>query len=248
MKGSRLILASMLAFTAAYLPAAPAQDHLSAREVVEIMLARDAERQRASRGYTGDREYVLVNRQLQKRAYMLVRVSCDQEGSKHFEVISQNGWTSANQHVLRQMLTAEEASSSRDARLRSQITPDNYDFQMIGSDLLAGRPNYVLEVSPKREDKALFQGRIWVDAEDYALARVEGEPAKTPSFWTQRIHFVQEYRKSGEYWFPVMTTSVTDARVFGRTDVNIRYFDYKPASGARADANLAMMEAYSDKH
>ena len=88
------------------------------------------------------------------------------------------------------------------------------------------RAAYVLEIRPKRSEKYLFQGRIWVDAEDYALARAEGKPAKKPSFWTKSIHFVQIYQRCGPFWFPLSTQSVTEAHVFGTTDLSIEYFDY----------------------
>jgi hypothetical protein len=119
---------------------------------------------------------------------------------------------------------------------------------MIEATSVDGRMAYGIEVIPKRQDKSLFRGRIWVDAEDYALARVEGEPAKNPSFWTRNVYFVQQYQKKGPFWFPVMTTSVTDARMFGATDVNIRYFDYKPVSAAPTGLPISsFMEAHNDK-
>jgi hypothetical protein len=101
---------------------------------------------------------------------------------------------------------------------------------LIDTTALDGRTAYVIQVIPNRQDKTLFRGRIWVNAEDYALARVEGEPAKNPSFWTRKVEFTQEYQKAGAFWFPVQTTSITDVRMFGRTEVRIRYFDYKPVS------------------
>jgi len=167
---------------------------------------------------------------------------------KHFEVLSEDGWKSANKRVLREMLVTESDSSHPDTRRKSRITSDNYTFRMIEVSSLDGRMVYVIEVIPKRQDKSLFRGRIWVDAEDYALARVEGEPAKNPSFWTRKVYFVQQYQKKGPFWFPVMTTSVTDARMFGATDVNIRYFDYKPVSAAPTGLpSSSFMEAHNDK-
>ena len=77
-----------------------------------------------------------------------------------------------------------------------------------------------------------------MDAEDYALARVEGEPAKNPSFWTRNVHFVQQYHKDGAFWFPTSTTSVTEAEIFGRTKVNIRYFDYTPLAAKEHSAAI----------
>jgi G:T-mismatch repair DNA endonuclease (very short patch repair protein) len=191
---------------------------------------------------------LLDNRLFNKRAEMLVSVNCDPAGVKHFDVISEDGWKSANKRVLRQMVATESESSKPDARAKSRITPDNYTFRLIEATTLEGRKSYVLQAVPKRQDKTLIRGRIWVDAEDYALARVEGEPAKNPSFWTRKVEFVQEYQKAGVFWFPLQTTSITDARVFGRTEVRISYFDYKPVSNKPSNSvDPAMMEAHYAK-
>ena len=220
----------------------------TADEVVANMYARDTLREAASGGYSGSRVYVLENHTFKKRAEMLARVTCDRTGTKHFEVVSEEGWKSASKHVLHQMLLSESDSSRPDTRPYTRVTSDNYTFRMIDTEPLDGRTAYVIEAIPKREDKSLFQGRIWVDTEDYALARVEGEPAKNPSFWTRKVHFVQQYHKAGAYWFPMETTSETEARIFGTTDVSIRYFDYKPACEAPAQASdPSLMEAHFAK-
>ena len=230
-----LIFASMLLCAARALAAQGSTP--TADEVVANMYAHDTQREAASGGYTGSREYVLENQKFQKRARMVAQVTCDPTGTKHFEVKSEDGWKSASKHVLRPMLATESDSSRPDTRPRNRVTADNYTFQMINIEPLDGRTAYVIQAIPKREDKSLFRGRIWVDTEDYALARVEGEPAKNPSFWTRKVQFVQHYHKAGAYWFPAETTSITEARIFGTTDVSIRYFDYKPALEAPAQAS-----------
>ena len=220
----------------------------TAEEVVATMYTHDTLREAESGGYTGTREYVLENRLLNKSAQMLVRVTCDETGTKHFEVLAEDGWKSGNEHVLRQMLVAESDGSRPDARPGNRITSDNYTFRMTDTEPLNGRMAYVIEAIPKREDKSLFRGRIWVDTEDYALARVEGEPAKNPSFWTRKVQFVQRYYKVGAYWFPIDTKSEADARVFGTTDVSIHHFDYKPALETPKKApDYLLMEAHNAK-
>lgn len=200
----------------------------TADEVVATMLIRDGAREAASGGYNGRREYILENHRFNKRAEMLVRIMCDWNGEKHFEVISEDGWKSADKRVLRPMVETESGSSRPQIRAKNRIDSENYSFRMIETSPIEGRMAYMIEAIPKREDKSLFRGRIWVDTEDYALVRVEGEPAKSPSFWTKNVHFVQQYHKSGPFWFPVATTSITEARIFGATTVDIRYFDYAP--------------------
>ena len=73
----------------------PAPALRSADEVVARMIARDGERQAALHGYTAARRYVLENRNHHKRAEMLVRMTCREDGSKAFEVASESGWVGA---------------------------------------------------------------------------------------------------------------------------------------------------------
>ena len=47
------------------------------------------------------RRYVVENRNHHKRAEMLVRMTCREDGSKQFEVVSENGWGGATKHVSR---------------------------------------------------------------------------------------------------------------------------------------------------
>jgi len=212
------------------LPAA-AQDsptNPTADEIVTRMTAHDLSRQSSIEGYAGMRRYVLENQKFNKRAEMLVQVQGEKDGTKHLEVVSEEGWKAAHKHVLHKMLESEMEVSRPEMRASARLIPKNYDFALVGTELVADRTAYVLEIRPKRNEHYLFEGRIWVDAEDYALVRAEGKPAKKPSFWTKSIHFVQVYQKCGPVWFPLSTQSVTEARLLGTTDVSIEYFDYVP--------------------
>ena len=249
MKRQIIIVAFLFCATLPMLGQAPAATSLSADEVMARVFERDTQRESRSGGYSGSREYALYNHRLNKRAQMVVSVVCDTEGTKRFQVVSEQGWGSANKHVLRKMLESESETSQPAIRPKTRLTSDNYKFQTIRAESIEGRPAYVIEVIPKRSDKYLFSGRIWVDAEDFALARAEGQPAKNPSFWTRSVHFVQQYHKSGAFWYPVETTSFTEAMIFDGTDVSIHYFDYSPLSNsARGSASPAPTEVKYVQH
>jgi len=244
-----LILAVLVCLAVPLVGQAPAAPSLSADEVMAKVIERDSQRESLGGGYSGKREYVLDNHRMNKRAEMVASVVCDANGTKHFQVVSEEGWKSANKHVLRKMLDSESETSQPGTRPKTRMVPANYEFRLVGSDDLQGRPVYVIDAVPRRSDKYLFRGRVWVDAEDFAVARVEGQPAKNPSFWTRSVHFVQQYHKSDSFWYPVETTSVTEARVFGTTDVSIRYFDYSPLSNsARGSATPAPTEVKYVQH
>src|ERR1700752_5022779 len=110
----------------------------TAEEIVTRMGSRDLQRQVSMEGYAGMRRYVLENQHLHKRAEMLVQVRGDRDGTKHFDILSEEGWKAAHKHVLRKMLESESETSRPEIRTKTRICPDNYDFQMLGSETIDG--------------------------------------------------------------------------------------------------------------
>jgi hypothetical protein len=214
----------------------PSGDVVAAR-----MMARDTQRQALVAGYQGMRRYILDNELTHKHAEILVHIECGADGIKHFELVSQSGWKGAYRHVVSKMLESEAEASHPDVRSKIRLSSENYEFHMLRSALLDDRMDYLLEVTPRRREQRLFEGRVWIDAQDYAVARIEGEPARNLSFWIRSVHFTHTYQKSGPIWFPAATESTTVVRIFGATTLTIDYFDYKPhllpsPDTARADA------------
>jgi hypothetical protein len=211
----------------------------SADEVVAKMIERDHDRQAALDGYTARRRYVLENDRIHKHAEMLVRMKCLKDGSKEFAIVSSAGWGGARNHVFPKLLSAEVEASQPGSRERSRIIPENYSFEMVGAETVNDRRAYVIALSPKTANKYLMKARIWVDAEDYAIVRIEGQPAKNPSFWVKSVHFGHTYAKEGPFWLPHSNSSVTDVRIFGSTELKIDYFGYLPTMSAPAALSAA---------
>jgi outer membrane lipoprotein-sorting protein len=198
----------------------------SAEDIVARMTARDAERRAALAGYSVMRQYQVVNKN--RHAEMLVRLMCTSGGAKQFSILREDGSGAIRKHVFRKMLEEETNASLRDTREGTLISPANYSFYLVGTELVDGRAAYILEVNPKRKSKYLIRGRIWVDAADYAIVRVEGSPAENPSFWTKSVRFVHTYRKVGDFWFAASTTSATEVRIFGTAELSIKEFEQAP--------------------
>src|SRR5215470_16299061 len=99
----------------------------TAEEIVTRMAAHDLARQASIEGYAGMRRYVLENHKFNKRAEMLVQVRGDQDGTKHFEILSKEGWGGAHKHVLHKMLESETETSHPGVRASARLIPDNYD-------------------------------------------------------------------------------------------------------------------------
>jgi hypothetical protein len=191
------------------------------------MLRADSERIAALAGYSGVRHYRFENKKHNKRAEMTVRMSCSVDGIKTFEVVDESGSGFVRSHVIHKMIEAEQEASQKGERKESRIIPENYDFSLVGTDVVDGRASYVLEINPKKPSKFSIIGKIWVDTEDFAIARIEGRPAKNPSFWIRSVQVIQQYGRTGQFWLPARNESVAQARIFGTTEVVIEYSDYK---------------------
>jgi hypothetical protein len=207
--------------------------------VAARLLAQDAQRQALAAGYRGMRRYELDNEHMNKHAEIVIRVDCAGDGTKHFELVSQEGWTGAWKHVVSKMLASEAEASQSEVKLRTRLTLDNYEFRTVQTAPIGDRMAYVVEIVPKRQEERLIRGEVWIDAEDYAVARIEGAPAKNPSFWVRSAHFVHTYHKSGNQWFPETTLSTSGVRIFGDTTLNIHYFDYAPNQPPAAETASA---------
>jgi hypothetical protein len=199
---------------------------LTTSEILARMMQADNSRLAALAGYSATRHYRFDNQKFKKHAEMTVRMSCGADGAKTFEVLSESGSGFVRNHIIRKMMEAEEESSQKGERKETRIIPDNYDFRLLGTELSDGRQSYVLEINPKKPTKFSIRGRIWVDAEDFAIARIEGQPAKNPSFWIRSVQVVQRYGRNGQFWLPALNRSVAEARVFGSTEVVIESSDY----------------------
>jgi len=218
---------STLAIAISAVAIAPAQVSSplpSAYDVLAKMMEFDAQRQSQMMGYTALRHYSAVNNK--RHADMLVQVTCGSDGAKQFDVLSEAGSGPIRKHVFHKLLSEETVASRRESRNNTRITPANYDFTVVAQEMLKTGPAYVLEVSPKTENKYLIRGKIWVDANDYSIVRIEGQPARSPSFWIRSVHFVHTYEKVGPFWFASSTHTTSDIRIFGESELTIENSGY----------------------
>jgi hypothetical protein len=97
----------------------------------------------------------------------------------------------------------------------------------MGMEAVNGKNCYVLELDPLQADKRLFSGKVWVDASEHAIVRVEGRPNSSLSFLVGRPSVIQEFGKFGDFWFATMRDSVANSLVLGTCQLRIDYADYK---------------------
>jgi hypothetical protein len=84
----------------------------------------------------------------------------------------------------------------------------------------------LLRATPKRVDKYLFEGEVWVDENDFAVVRIEGRRAAKLSFWIKRADFVRQYQKIDEFWLPQKDDTAVQVRFYGKRVLTIEHYDY----------------------
>jgi hypothetical protein len=106
------------------------------------------------------------------------------------------------------------------------LNRDNYDFQYLRTETMNGRRAYVLELLPKHNDKNLIKGLAWIDAETYHPLKIEGEPAKSPSFWIKNLKVSLNFGQVGDMWLQTGTRAVANVRLFGQHTMIARDVNY----------------------
>ena len=201
---------------------------LSADEVVQRVVAMNEVRAKALESYSSLRSYRLECHCLShKKAGMVVRAEYHAPDKKTFTIVSEDGSGTVRNKVFKKLLEAEQESMREENQQRSAISLENYTFKVADYQQAKGNALYVLEAEPKTKNKFLFRGKIWVDGRDFAITRIEGQPAVNPSFWTLRTDFKRSYQKIGDFWLPESNESETKVRIFGTADLCIEYGKYE---------------------
>jgi MoaA/NifB/PqqE/SkfB family radical SAM enzyme len=207
-------------------------------EVIVAMEQRNLERHQALHSFTVYRDYRANNPRLRRQAALTVEVEFRAPSEKRFQVLERSGSESVYKRVFEPMLQAEMMNASATARAQSEISRRNYIFEYAGFDPETN--SHIFNATPRTANKYLFRGRVWIDADEFAIRRIEGEPARSPSFWVKRSHFVHEYGKVGTFWLPISTRSESELRLFGRSQLTIDYFGYDCGTGvATSDVSLS---------
>lgn len=214
---------------------------LTLSQVVEKLVQQNAERAKALERYRGKRVYQLDYQGFPKqlRAEMVVEMTYTAPAHKEFKILSESGSKFIIKRVLKRLTDEETEAQGAATRLSVELNSRNYEFTSLEVKTGAGGCPYVLAIQPKVASKFLYRGKIWVDDHDFAVCRIEAEPAKNPSFWITKTEIHHDYQKFGEFWLPVKNQSVSTVRLGGRATLTITYQDYQINGGSVLKDNSA---------
>jgi outer membrane lipoprotein-sorting protein len=176
--------------------------------------------------YTSTRTYQVSDPKGKVHAQEVGRMEYRAPGQKTFIVTSEQGSGIIRRLALNPLIASEIQTAAGKEHHDSAITPANYSLQLLGEQQLGSRRCLVVQAFPKRVDKYLFEGKVWIDTQDYAVVRIEGRPAASLSFWIKRADFVREYQKVDGFWLPQRDETVVQVRLYGKKLLTIDHQDY----------------------
>lgn len=175
------------------------------------------------REYSAVRTYSVTDLHGKVHAKETVRMQYIAPDKKTFVTIAEEGSGVVRHLVLNRLMESEISAAAGQEHHDSSITPANYTFYPLGEEDLGARHCFVVEAIPKRKDKFLFEGKIWIDGNDFAVVKIAGHPAKKLSFWITRADFVRQYDKIGGFWLPVQDETLVNVRIYGKKILRIEH-------------------------
>ena len=137
-----------------------------------------------------------------------------------YEVTAEGGSSYIRGKVLRAVLEGERDVIAHGETARSSLARENYIFQANGIDG-EGLANILL--SPRRKERVLVSGRMFLHADDGQLVRLQGRLAKSPSFWIKNVEIVRSYERIEGAVVPVALESNAQVRFLGAATMRMSY-------------------------
>lgn len=221
-------------------PLEPLRPGFTAIQIFDELLSHNASRTAMLLNYTVLRTYQVVDLQGKVHAEEAGQMEYRAPDRKSFSVTSEKGSVVVRHLALNALITSEIETAAGKQHHDSAISPANYTLNLLGEQQVGPYRCFVAQATPKRADKYLFEGRLWIDVRDYAVVRIEGHPAKKLSFWIQRADFVRQYQKVGEFWLPQKDVTFVDVRLYGKKFLTIDHHDYSVNGSVSTSTSLSL--------
>jgi hypothetical protein len=193
--------------------------------IQSIQNAQAAARPQAS--YQIIREYRLFGAKDSKAdSQVVAEVNFTPPAFKGYRIQRSSG-SSRGQQLVRRILDHEVEATSKDSKASSAISIENYSFTYIGEAALDGQPCYILGLKPKRKEKELISGEVWVDKQSFFVRQIQGDVEKTPSWWLKKVHVKLVFADLEGIWVQTSMEAIADVRMVGAHTLTSRLLDYR---------------------
>jgi hypothetical protein len=207
-------------------PLEPLRPGVTENQIFAELISHNELRKSALLDYTVRRTYQVVDLKGKVHAQEIGRMEFHAPDKKTFALTSESGSGVIRHLALNPLIASEIETAAGKQHHDSAIAPENYSLDLLGEQQVGPYRCFVAKAVPKRKDKYLFEGKVWIDVADYAVVRIEGHPARKLSFWIERADFVRQYQKIGSFWLPQRDMTFVQVRLYGKKVLTIDHQDY----------------------
>jgi hypothetical protein len=207
-------------------PLEPLRSAVTGSLVLAELMDHNGRRSGALLEYTAVKRHQMIDSSGEMYAEEIEQIKYHAPDKKTFVVTSENGWGATGHFVLDQLIASEIEATARGDDRDSSITPSNYKLEPLGEQQVGAFQCLVVRAIPKRKEKDLFEGKIWIDAQDYAIVRIEGHPVKRPAFWIASEDYVRQYQKIDGFWLPQQDETLVHVRLYGTKLLIVDHWNY----------------------
>ena len=224
-------------------PLEPLRPGIAEAQLFAQLDAHNELRKSALVDYTVLRTYQVVDLKGKVHAEEVGRMEFHAPDQKRFVTTSERGSGLVRRMALNPLISSEIEAAAGKEHHDSAISSENYSLDMLGEQQVGPYHCFVALAIPKRKDKYLFEGKLWIDANDYAVVRIEGHPAKKLSFWIRQADFVRQYQKIDGFWLPEKDQTFVEVRLYGKKVLTIDHQNYVVNAVQNKDGSTAAQEA-----
>lgn len=162
-------------------------------------------------------------------AQMTVRTSYRKGVGKSYQILSESGSELARAFGLHPLLDNERSINEPGQVEHSWFTTANYAMRLEKPEVeqVDGRACYALTIHPREKAPNMVDGRLWVDAREFAIVKVAGTASKSPSVFAGTTQMMRQYAEVDGYPMATHARAESHSLLFGRTVVVIDYSDYQ---------------------
>ena len=216
---------------------APSAD---ANQIVSKFIANETAFQRAFARYAFRRDAILqsvgMGGQVTGEYHRLSRISFDAEGRQQEKVLKMPIPTLAPSQIDIDDLNTIQLFVLEAPKL------SQYDFKLVGKEKIDEINTYVFDVAPKvmpnpkKSKDRYFQGRVWIDDEDFLIVKANGRGVPDGKEVFPIFDYYREH--DGHYWVPSLVSAndelVMPSGEVVRVRIRVRYTDYEAPPAEKA--------------
>lgn len=202
--------------------------------LVHHISATQAQNHSRTLPYTVTRDYKVFGANAERaRTEVVAKINFLPPNMKTYDIDQSTG--GMGEKVIRRILD-HEVDAARDPR-EMMVNEQNYRFDYDGEEFVDNLSCYRLTIAPKHDRKDLLNATIWVDKTSYRIVRMEGEPAKSPSFWVKDVHLVLDFGEVAGMWMQTEIHALAHLRFGGEYKIVSQDLDYDVARSVASNTH-----------